>query len=215
MDRKKLQLFNYYYNKFEARDFDEKDFYGFLVMVGEEADDNEIIQSLSHFVVRRENSSGYVADYLDTCKEIITNLEKAEKPRKIEHLYSFKEVRNGFNALFLKLGYRKLPAEVMNDFMLCLISLLQDVKLLSGKARREVGHLSFAASSKELFLMGNMKTLSKGRYIPVTFPILSVQNIYEKITPQDEQDTPYLFNGEMMEVVNMDGKLVITFPAIE
>ncbi len=214
LDRKKSQLFNYYYHKFEARDFDEKDFYSFLVLVGEEAQEIEAVQALAHFIVHRENSIGYVEEYLDMCKEIITNLEKTEKPRKIEHLFSFKEMRNGFNALFLKLGYRKLPADVMNDFMLCLISLLQDVKLLSGSARREVGHLSFAASSKELFLMGNMKTLSKGRYIPVTFPILSVQNIYEKITPQDDQDTPYLFNGEIMETVNIDGKLMITFPNI-
>ena len=91
---------------------------------------------------------------------------------------------------------------------------MQSITLVSGKLKKEVGHLSFAASSKEIFLMGNMKTLSKGRYIPVTFQVLSVKNIYEKITPQDKNDTPYLFDDAIIEVVNIDGQLVITFPTI-
>lgn len=62
--------------------------------------------------------------------------------------------------------------------------------------------------------MGNMKTLNKGRYIPVTFPVLSVNNNYEKITPQDSNDTPYLFNDTLIEVINIEGQLVITFPEI-
>jgi len=65
-----------------------------------------------------------------------------------------------------------------------MISLLQDVKIVSGSLNKEVGHLSFAASSKELFLMGNMTIRNQGRFMPITFPVLSVKNIYEEITPR-------------------------------
>ncbi len=215
MDKKEQQLVEYYYNKFAERSFDEKDLYSFLLLVREDAHDNKVIKELGDFIVHREKNTGYVKEYLEECKHIIINLEKEKNSRKIEDIFSFKEIRNGFNSLFVKRGFEKLPTEIINDFILCIISLLQSVALVSGNLNKEVGHLSFAASSKEIFLMGNMKTLSKGRYIPVTFPVLAVKNIYEKITPQDNNDTPYLFNDELIEVVNIEGDLVITFPKLK
>ncbi|MFJ7936089.1 hypothetical protein [Sporosarcina sp. NPDC096371] len=215
MDKKQQQLIEYYYNKFTERNFDEKDLYSFLMLVKEDSRDNTVITELCNFVIHREKCTGYVKDYLEECKYIITNLEKVKGKKKIEDIFSFKEIRNGFNALFSSYGFEKLSNEIINDFILCTISLLQSVALVSGSLNKEVGHLSFAASSKEVFLMGNMKTLSKGRYIPVTFPVLSVKNIYEKVTPQDSYDTPYLFNDEIIDVVNLNGTLVITFPEIK
>ena len=214
MDKKEQQLVQYYYNKFSERNFDEKDLYSFLVLTRKEAEEIIVMKELSDFIVHREQNTGYAKEYLETCKHIITNLEKEKKRKKIEELFSFKEIRNGFNALFLKCGFDKLPTEIINDFILCLISLLQGVAIVSGNLNKEIGHLSFAASSKELFLMGNLKTLSKGRYIPVTFPVLSVKNMYEDVKPQDANDTPYLFNDQLIEVINVDRQLVITFPQI-
>lgn len=214
MDKKEKQLFEYYYHKFSERNFDEKDLFSFLLFVQDKANDNKVIHELSHLLIHRDKMTGYVKSYFDNCTEIIRNLEKEKKRRKIENLFSFKEFRNGFNSLFSQFGFEKLPTEIINDFILCIISLLQGISLHSENSNREIGHLSFAASSKEVFLMGNMKTLSKGRFIPVTFPVLSVNNIYEKVTPQDKNDTPYLFNDALIEVINIDGQLVITFPTI-
>ncbi|MBE1555628.1 hypothetical protein [Sporosarcina limicola] len=214
MDKKEQQLVEHYYEKFTNRSFDEKDLYSFLMVVKEDAQDNQVIKELCNFIVHREKCSGYVKNYLDECKQIINTLGKQKNSKRIEDLFSFKEIRNGFNSLFLKHGFEKLSSEIINDFILCIISLLQSVKLVSGSLNKEVGHLSFAASSKEVFLMGNMKTLNKGRYIPVTFQILSVKNSYEKVKPQDKNDTPYLFEDELIEVVNNDGNLVITFPGL-
>lgn len=204
----------YYYTKFTEQTFDEKDLYSFLMIVRNDVHDNNVIQEISNFLLQRENNTGYVKDYLEECKQIITHLEKTKNRKKIEDLFSFKEIRNSFNALFSSYGFDKLSNEIINDFILCIISLLQSVALVSGTLKKEVGHLSFAASSKEIFLMGNMKTLSNGRYIPVTFPVLSVKNIYENITPQDSNDTPYLFNDALIEVINVEGQLVISFPDI-
>ncbi|MFC5602528.1 hypothetical protein [Sporosarcina koreensis] len=213
MDKKERQLFDTYYNKFANRNFDEKDVLSFLLFIRKEAHDNKVMKELGDFLVQRENCTGHVKAFFEECKQIIDNLGKGKK-QKIENMFSFKEIRNGFNALFIDQGLEKLPPEVINDFILCIISLLQDVKLVSANGKKEVGHLSFAASSKELFLMGNMKALHKGRFIPVTFPVLSVRNMYEKIKPQDENDTPYLFDNAIIEVINSNGEMVITFPAL-
>lgn len=214
MDKKEKQLFEYYYNMFSERKFDEKDLFSFLLFVKERAKDNKVISELSQLLINRDIMTGYVKSYFDNSTDIIRNLEKEKKRRKIENLFSFKEFRSGFNALFSQFGYEKLSTEIINDFILCIISLLQGISLRSENSNRAIGHLGFAASSKEVFLMGNMKTLSKGRYIPVTFPVLSVNNIYEKVTPQDRNDTPYLFNDTLIEVINIDGQLVITFPTL-
>ncbi|MFS0688840.1 hypothetical protein AB1K89_06320 [Sporosarcina sp. 179-K 8C2 HS] len=213
MDKKERQLFNYYYSKFAERNFDEKDVMSFLLFIKENAQDNKVIKELGDFIVQRENYSGYVKAFFDDCQDIINNLGKGKK-KKIEIMFSFKEIRNGFNALFVDQGLEKLPHEVINDFILCIISLLQHVTLVSGSSNKKVGHLSFAASSKELFLMGNMKVLHKGRFIPVTFPVLSVRNMYEKVKPQDQNDTPYLFDNEIIEVINSEGQMLITFPTM-
>ena len=214
MDKKVQLIVETYYKKFSERNFDEKDLFSFLMFVRKEAEEINVIRELTDFMIQREANTGFVKDYFEESTHIIKNLEKEKNRKKIEDLFSFKEVRNGFNALFVQLGYEKLPSETYNDFMLCIISLLQGIKLVSGNLQKEIGHLSFAASSKEVFLMGNMKTLSKGRYIPVTFQVLSVKNVYEKVTPQDKNDTPYLFGDAIIEVVNLDGQLVITFPTI-
>ncbi len=209
-----MQLVNYFYDKFSERTFDEKDFYGFLMIIKEEASNIEVIKELTDFIVHRERNTGYSKAYLEECKEIINNLGKEKVRRKIENIFSFKEIRNGFNTLFQHLGFEKLPPDMINDFIICIISLLQSVKIVSGSKNKEIGHLSFAASSKELFLMGNMTIRNQGRYMPITFPVLSVKNIYEHITPQDKKDTPYLFDNELMEVINANNKLAITFPEI-
>ncbi len=214
MDKKEHQLINYYYTKFSTESFDEKDLYSFLMLIKNHVENNEIIENLIDFIVHRENSTGYASEYLNECKEIINNLGKTKVRRKIEPMFSFKDIRNGFNTLFQQLHLERLSIGTMNDFMLCIISLLQGVTILSETGKKKIGHLSFAAASKELFLMGNMTVLNQGRKMPITFPVLSVKNRYEKITPQDNQDTPYLFDHEMMEVIRMDKQLMMTFPNI-
>lgn len=215
MDKKEQQLVNYYYEKFAARNFDEKDLYSFLMLIRTHVKNNETIDQLIDFLIHRENSTGYAQTYLNDCKEIIHNLGKTKVRQKIEPLFSFKDIRNGFNALFQQLHLERLSVETINDMMLCIISLLQGIRIMSDNRKKAIGHLSFAASSKELFLMGNITIFNEGKRMPITFPVLTVNNRYEKITAQDVQDTPYLFDHEMMEVVRIDGQLMMTFPTLE
>lgn len=212
MDKKERQLVDYYYQKIASRNLDEKDLYAFLKVVEPYHEDCEVVREMTHFIFAREDSTGYAQTFLAECQQVINQIGKTKVRKKIHHLYAFKDIRNGFNQLFQQLGYEKLPNEVINDIQLCLISLLQGVRIRSSETNRKIGHLSFAASSKELLLMGNIQVTHQGKKMPITFPVLAVQNHYEAVTAQDEKDTPYLFDDHLIEVVNINGQLVITFP---
>lgn len=215
MDGKALALTTKTIEKMKARTFDEQDLIQFLALTRPHMENHTVIRELTDFVFQRDRNEGAAKAFLQECKEIIEQLGKTAKPKKIEPLYSFKEIRNSVNQLMQDLGFEKVSNEVINDLLLCMISLLQGVRIYSDSGKRQIGHLSFAASSKELLLMGNIMGWSKGKKIPITFPVLSVQNNYEKVQKQDELDTPYLFDTYYIEVMNLDGKLVITFPEME
>lgn len=212
MDKKERQLLDYYYGKLATRNFDEKDLYAFLKLMEPYNENYEVVREITQFVFERDRCDGYAQTFLKECQEIINQIGKTKIRKKIHYLYEFKDIRNGFNQLFQQLGYDKLPAESFNDLQLCLISLLQGVHINSAETNEKIGHLSFAASSKELFLMGNIQVLHNGKKMPITFPVLAVQNHYEKVQAQDAKDTPYLFDDHLIEVVNIDQQLVITFP---
>ena len=135
MDKKQRQLFDYYYNMFRERTFDEKDVLSFLLFVKEDAQDNKVLKELGDFIVQRENNTGQVKEFFEDCRRIINNLGKGKK-EKIENIFSFKEIRNSLNSLFIEQGLEKLSPEVINDFILCIISLLQNVKLVSESSKK-------------------------------------------------------------------------------
>ena len=212
MDKKERQLIDYYYKKLVIKSFDEKDLYTFLKVVEPYSEENEVVHEISHFIFKREQNTGYAQAFLKECQGIIQEIGKTKVRKKIQYLYTFKEIRNGFNQLIQQLGYEKLSNDIMNDIQLCIISLLQHVQIISPETNKKIGHLSFAASSKELFLMGNIQVMHQGKRMPITFPVLAVQNVYEDVKAQDEKDTPYLFDDHLIEAVNIDHQLVITFP---
>jgi len=62
LDAKEIQLFNFYYNKFVEKSFDEKDLYSFLILVREDAQDIQVIRELGDFITYREKTPGKDAD---------------------------------------------------------------------------------------------------------------------------------------------------------
>ena len=213
MDRKQQQLTHYYYNRFSKREFDEKEVLGFLSTV-----DNDpklkVLVALNEFTRTRNTSTPFVKDYFERAQKIISRLGTGGPKEKIDLLFTFKDIRNGLNQYFTAHGFEKLESGAVSDFLVCIISLLQAIPIHTDKNRRNPGTLCFGASQKELLLMGTLKTTVQGKSVPVTFPILTVKNDYEKILKQDEADSPYLFETTVADIVSVDGKLVITFPEI-
>lgn len=213
MDSKHHQLNAYYYKRFTERNFNEKDVLGFLTIVGNTTQ-FEVLSTLKELITTRDSNTDSVKPYFDHAHEVISRLGSGGPKEKIELLYTFKEIRNGLNHYFTENGFDKLEIGAISDLVLCFISLLQGIKIQTGNNRRTIGTLCFGASHKELLLMGTIKTMVRGRSVPVTFPILAVKNEYENIKKQDDVDSPYLFETTTAEIVSNEGKLFVTFPEI-
>jgi len=212
MDRKEQQLIHDYFHTLKERTFNEKDVHSFMSIIRPYVTDLQHISQLTELIVYRENAQGPIRDYLSACIEAIQALGKTTKKKRIPELCTFKDIRNDMHTLCQRFEVEKFTNEVLNDLTLCIISILQDICLLDPDTDRTIGHLSFGASSKYLHLMGNVYVRQHGKRIPVTFPVLSVQNRYEKIQPQDREDTPYLFDKFLMETLRKENQLVMTFP---
>jgi hypothetical protein len=208
MDKKEKQMIEYYYNKFSTNIFDEKDVFAFLILVRYQAKDIRCLRELGDFIAHRDKDKGFIKTYLEKTKEILDNLGKVNAILKIEPVFSFKEIKNGINRILLNNGFGKLTDETINHIILCIISILQDVKLT--EKNKEIGKLFFGISSKRIELMGQIQIVQDGvEKAKAVFPALSTKNIYYEMKKQDEYDTPYLFEDKIVEVINHEEKFLI------
>lgn len=213
MDRKQQQLIHYYYDRFAKREFDEKEVLGFLTIAGSDPQFHALAV-LKEFILTRHTDTPAVKEYFEHAHDIISRLGSGGPKEKINLLFTFKDVRNGLNQYFSAHKLEKLSTDAVSDFLVCVISLLQSIPIHRGKNRRSSGSLCFGASQKELLLMGTLNTTVRGRSVPVTFPVLTVKNEYEKVQKQDTSDSPYLFETTVADIVSTEGKLIVTFPEI-
>lgn len=108
-------------------------------------------------------------------------------------------------------GLEGLSNEQVNDFVTCLISVLQQAMIIEDDL--EIGKLYFALSNKQIILMAEVEvTQNLFKKTNAVFPVLTANNSYVDIKKQDRYDTPYLFVDKIVEVTNEKGKLEITIP---
>ncbi|MED4226742.1 hypothetical protein [Neobacillus cucumis] len=211
MDKKQHSLLNYYYEKLVGNTFDEKDIYGFLPAIRNKSKEIQSIHELADFVMEREEHQGFVKQYLFETKKRFESLGKTKSAFRIEDVFSFKEIKNGINKALAAAELNGLSNEQVNDFVTCLISLLQQVKIIEDD--REIGKLFFALSNKQIILMAELEiTQNFLKKTNAVFPVLTANNTYVDIKKQDRYDTPYLFDDKVVEITNLEGKLEITIP---
>jgi hypothetical protein len=211
MDTKEKSLLKHYYEKFITNSFDEKDVYAFLQLLQNRNKEIQCINELAGFVTRRELHNGFIKNYLFEIREKFGNLGKTKESFRIEDVFSFKEMRSGFNKALTELELAGLSNEKMNDLVTCLISLLQQVKIIDKD--REIGQLFFALSNKEIILMAEIEvTQNLFKKRNAVFPVLTANNSYVNSKKQDRYDTPLLFVDKVIEIINREGKLEIVIP---
>lgn len=211
MDRKEQSLINYYYEKLVENRFDEKDLYPFLILISNRSNGNSCLHELADFVLSRGTKPGAVMDYLLETRNKFASLGKMNTTLKIEEVFSFKEIKNGINQVLVDCGVKGLSNEQLNDFIVCIISILQHVKIT--RNGRSIGQLFFAIASKQVMLMAEMEIVQNGgvKKTNVVFPVLTAKNNYASIKKQDKYDAPYFFEEKVIEIVNQDGKMEINF----
>ncbi|MEH7095192.1 hypothetical protein [Neobacillus vireti] len=211
MDKKEQSLLKFYYEKLLNNTFDEKDLYGFLLGIRYQTKEIRSIQELTDFVLLRDQHQGYVTQSLLETRKKFESLGKTKSAFRIEDVFSFKEIKNGLNKALAAVELAGLSNEQVNDFVACLISILQQVKIIEDD--REIGKLYFALSNKQIILMAEVEvTQNLFKKTNAVFPVLTANNSYLDIKKQDRYDTPYLFVDEVVEVTNSAGRLEIIIP---
>jgi hypothetical protein len=211
MDKKEKSLIEYYVSKFLDNTFDEKDVYAFLILIRNQSKGIKCINELADFIAHRDKNKGFIKEYLQKTKYTLDNLGKINTVMEIKEVFTFKEIKNGINKVLVDCGFNKLSNEKINDFITCLISILQHVRIYDNK--KEIGRLYFAISKKQIILMGIVKVVQDGvKKGEAAFPVLTAKNNYIDIQKQDEYDTPYLFKDDVIEVRNQNRALIIGIP---
>ncbi|MFF2447832.1 hypothetical protein ACFVSW_12105 [Neobacillus sp. NPDC058068] len=211
MDTKELSLLNYYYGKLNENTFDEKDIYAFLQLILNRSKEIRCINELTDLVVQREEYQGFIKDYLFETRKKFESLGKTNTALRIEDVFSFKELKNGINKALEKWQLKGLTNEKLNDFVTCLISILQQINITDDG--REIGKLFFAISNKQIILMAEIEVYQNVfKKTNAVFPVLTTNNSYLNLKKQDRFDTPYLFADKVIEITNHDGELKIIIP---
>lgn len=208
---KEKSLISYYGRKFNNSTFDEKDVLSFLVLIKKYYKDIPSIHELGEMATKREQYQGLITDYIFETRRKFTSIGQTKAALRIHDVFPFKEIRNGFNKIMADFHLIELTNEKINDFVTCLISILQQVKIID-ENNKEIGKLFFAISEKQVILMVEIEVSQNLlKKTNVVFPVLTANNNYTKIKKQDRYDTPYLFGDEVVEVTNQDGKLELIF----
>ncbi|WP_160726116.1 hypothetical protein [Bacillus sp. USDA818B3_A] len=211
MDKKEQSLLHYYYEKLTGNTFDEKDLYGFLLLIRNQSKEIRSIQSLTDFVFTRDMHQGEVKQYLLDTRKKFESLGKTKSAFRIDDVFSFKEIKNGLNKVLAAADLNALSNEQVNDFVACLISILQQVRITEDDC--EIGKLYFALSNKQIILMAEVEVAQNlFKKTNAVFPVLTANNAYVEIKKQDRYDTPYLFVDKVVEITNRDGKREIIIP---
>jgi hypothetical protein len=211
MDKKEQSLLNYYYSKLMDHTFDEKDVYPFLQLIRNRCKEIRSINELTDFVVLRGQYTGFIKNYLFEMRKRFESLGKTKNALRIEDVFSFKEIKNGVNKALEEWQLGGLTNGQMNDFITCLISILQQISIMEND--REIGKLFFAISNKQIILMAEIEVnQNMFKKTNAVFPVLTSNNSYLDIKKQDRFDTPYLFADKVIEVISVEGKLEMVIP---
>lgn len=217
MDIKEQALLKHYYDKLCDGTFDEKDGYAFLLLIRSQCDKNSCIRELADFVMQRDRYDGHIKEHIFASRKKFEQIGKTKAAIRINDVFTFKEIKSELNKTLADCQLAVLNNEQINAFITCLISILQQVKIMvdedGSAASREIGKLFFAVSQKQIILMAEIEVSQNLlKKTNVVFPVLTANNNYADIKKQDRFDTPYLFVDEVVEIMNREGKLEISIP---
>lgn len=202
-DTKELQLLKTYHRKLEVNTFDEKDIYSFLTFIKKFAEKDTPTFELGDFIAQREKYKGPIRNYLLDAKTQLDLAAKEKAAIKIEPVFSFEEIVISINELMELYKLSWFSDEVNSGIVLCIISLLHDVKILNKK--EEIGKLVFSIQNDQIVLSGKIHGKNKTDMI---IPVIQVENKFCKIMQQGNEAT--LFD-DGVKIKNVQNRLMVKF----
>jgi hypothetical protein len=203
MDSKELQILKTFHHKIEQNAFDEKDIYSFFNLIKKSAKKDTPTFELGDLIAQREKHRGYIHAYLLDVKAKLDKSAKEKLAITIDPVYSFDEIVHDINNIMVLHKLTSFTNEVICGIVLCIISLLHDVKLLNKK--EQIGKLVFSIQDEQIVLLGVIHNKNKS---DVFFPVIQIKNTFCHI--ENQTNEPILFN-EGVKIKNVNNKLIVNF----
>jgi hypothetical protein len=203
MDSKELQILKTFHHKIEQNAFDEKDIYSFFNLIKKSAKKDTPTFELGDLIAQREKHRGYIHAYLLDVKAKLDKSAKEKLAITIDPVYSFDEIVHNINDIMVLHKLTSFTNEAICGIVLCIISLLHDVKLLNKK--EQIGKLVFSIQNEQIVLLGVIRSKNKS---DVFFPVIQIKNTFCQI--ENQTNEPILFN-EGVKIKNVNNKLIVNF----
>lgn len=176
MDAKEERLIVEVHRRIKDCSFHERDILALLILLRPYAEIGSPVRELGDFVAHREKDRGALKNYIQHVVryvEAIANRNAGQA--KIEAVHSSAAFHASLNVVLSALKLDGLAIYESDSVLVCVMSLLQDVRLFHNKD--EIGRLGLYKYSNELWLCG-MIEMPPFLGIQVVFPALIVQNRY-------------------------------------
>lgn len=181
MDRKERWQISRLHTKVVQGAFTEEDVFALLMVLREYAASGSPLRECADFIAHREKDRGHVFEYLARTKTFLENPGSSDTDLEIKPVFSLEEFKACINSCLAQFSLAPLSDRRVNCVLVCIISLLQDVRLVK-RDGTPVGALEVAASRTEILLMGTVLLESKNAH--VSFPALVAANDFMDI-PDD------------------------------
>jgi hypothetical protein len=180
VDFKEIQLVNKTYRLVVERLFHERDILALLILLRPHAKANSPIRELSDFIAHREKDRGALKKYIQHVVEYVDVLKSSNKHERNTHLridvvYTREAFHKSINEVLSNFNLASLDQTLADDVFICVMSLLQNVRLFN--KNEELGVLTLVCINNELHLSAIIKS-GPPENAKIVFPALSVPNRY-------------------------------------
>lgn len=172
--------------KIIRKEYDENDISQLLILLRRYSSRGSATREFADFIAHRERTEGVVYEYLlDGTKQVNRALEKQptrDPGPKFGSVFSSDDLKDSLNQVLSMMGIATLDDFDTNDILLCIMCLLQDVRIVQGQNKRVIGVFGLNYSDKYIQLYGTVPNIGTKK-VGVGFPVLHVPNLqYERLS---------------------------------
>ena len=130
MDQKADEMIKKIYNMLKDNVFLETDILNFLILIREHLAKTSTLREICDFIAHRERDRGNTFNYLKKIKKYVD--ENSVLPKNLSaSLYKEYEIKRELNDFLITRGFDPLNDKTLREIILCIISLLQETKLVN------------------------------------------------------------------------------------
>jgi hypothetical protein len=189
--------------KMIRKEYDENDISQLLILLRRYSSRGSATREFADFIAHRERTQGVVYEYLlDGTKQINRGLNK-QSPNdplpKFGSVFSSDDLKDSLNQALSMIGIATVDHFETNGILLCIMCLLQEVRIVSRKKKDVIGVLNLIWSDTHIQLYGSTPLGNKF----LAFPVLAVPNLHNNRLKEFEHTVAKNFPGRQHNVTRI------------